>query len=265
MKTRYLLFLLATVALLCSFVDAQTQDKVQAGAAKSGQQPAKPAEARKLRARVVTDLSGFDLLESSKLKKQTQVPGATRGMPRPVALAPRLGKLYGDQPVFSWKLEGKAKGFLFILWNDAQAELFRAEVAGSEYRYPVTAPVLEPGKTYFWTVEVTSAMLGGEPSAPAGFLRLNAAQRAEVEKDLAAAASTDPYQSGLARARVFTNHRLWYDAISAYTDLIAAYPNRAELYEERGMIYAQMETTEPLADNDFAREEELQHGSKAPK
>ena len=156
----------ALLLLFCGFAVSQKQDNAQAPPAKPGQGQAKPAESKKPRARVVTDLSGFDLLESSKLKKQTQVPGGTRGMPRPVALAPRLGKLYGDQPAFSWKLEGKAKNFLFILWNDAQAELFRAEVTGSEYRYPATAPALEPGKTYFWTVEVTSNMFGGEPSAP---------------------------------------------------------------------------------------------------
>lgn len=261
MRIRRLLFLLAAVALLGSFVAAQTQDKAPTGAAKSGQQQAKPAETKKPRARVVTDLSGFDLLESSKLKKQTQVAGATRGMASPVALAPRLGKLYGDQPTFSWKFEGKAKNFLFILQDDAQTELFRAEVSGYEYRYPATAPALQPGKTYFWTVEVASTMFGGEPSAPAGILRLNGAQRAEVEKDLAATASSDEYQAGLARGRAFRDRRLWYDALDAYSGLIARYPERAELYEERGMVYAQLEATKVLADQDFARADELIAGS----
>jgi hypothetical protein len=212
---------------------------------------------------VVTDLSGFDLLESNKGKKQTQVAGATRGMASPVALAPRLGKLYGSQPTFAWTFEGKAKKFLFVLQDDARNELFHAEVTGNEYRYPATAPALEPGKTYFWTVEVSSAMFGGEPSAPAGLLLLNPAQRAEVEKDLAAAASPDPYKAGLARARAFRDRRLWYDAIDSYSALIARYPDRGELYEERGTIYAQLEATKALADQNFARADGLTAGNSS--
>ncbi len=246
------------VLLVCASGFAQKQEKAQAPA-KAGAAQAKPAEAKKPRARVVTDLSGFDLLESGKTRTQTQVAGATRGMARPAALAPRLGKLYGGQPTFSWTFEGKAKNFLFVLQDDARNELFHAEVTGYEYRYPATAPALEPGKTYFWTVEVTSAMLVSEPSALAGFLLLNAAQRAEVEKDLAAAA--DPYQAGLARARAFRNRRLWYDALDAYSGLIARYPDRAELYEERGTIYAQLEATKALAEQDFARADQLTAGS----
>lgn len=264
MKPKRLFAVAGVILLVCASGFAQKQEKAQAPA-KSGPAQAKPAEAKKPRARVVTDLSGFDLLESSKLKKQTQVAGATRGMASPIALAPRLGKLYGDQPTFSWKFEGKAKNFLFVLQDDAQTELFRAEVTGYEYRYPATAPALEPGKTYFWTVEVASAMLGGQPSAAAGLLRLNAAQRAEVEKDLTAAATTDPYQSGLARAKVFTNRRLWHDAIGAYSDLISRYPDRAELYEQRGMLYAQLEATKALAEQDFARADQLGERSASRK
>lgn len=250
-------FLLAAAVLLCGVIPALSQEKAQSSP-KAGAEKAKPAEAKKPRARVVTDLSGFDLLGSSKLKQQTQVAGATRGMASPVALAPRLGKLYGDQPTFSWKFEGKTKNFLFVLQDDAQNEVFRAEVSGSEYRYPASAPALQPGKTYFWTVEVASTMFGGEPSAPAGLLLLNAAQRAELEKDLAAAAAApDSYKSGLARARTFRDRRLWYDAVAAYTDLIGAHPDRAELCEERGTIYAQLDATKTLADQDFARADQL--------
>jgi hypothetical protein len=218
-------------------------------------------------ARVITDLSGFDLLESSKTKAQTQVAGATRGMARPIPLAPRLGKLYGGQPTFAWTFEGKAKNFLFVLQDDARNELFHAEVTGYEYRYPATAPALEPGKTYFWTVEVSSAMFGGEPSAPAGFLVLNPAQRAEVaevdpegerrRKASPLGALAENYQSALARARAFRDRRLWYDALDAYSALIARYPDRAELYEERGTIYAQLEATKTLAERDFARADQL--------
>ena len=57
--------------------------------------------------------------------------------------------------------------------------------------------------------------------------------------------------------QVFTDQRLWYDAIGAYTELIAHSPDRAEAYEKRGMIYAQIAATQPLADADFSRADGL--------
>jgi len=60
-----------------------------------------------------------------------------------------------------------------------------------------------------------------------------------------------------APALFFMRHRVWYDAIASYTDLIARFPARTELYEERGMIYAQLDVTQALADADFAKADEL--------
>ena len=208
--------------------------------------------------RKVPDLSGFDLLEPGKLDRQTIVVGATRGLARPVALAPRLGKLYGAQPLFAWSYEGEKRRFVFVLRDDTQEEIYRAEVDSTEFRYPEDAPALEPGKTYFWAVELSSGIFGSSPSAPAGFLVLSPSQQEEIQQELAQIAGHDTYQAALARARVFTDYRLWYDAIAAYTDLIARYPERAELYEKRGTVYAQLEVTHALADEDFARADQLQ-------
>ena len=82
-------------------------------------------------------------------------------------------------------------------------------------------------------------------------------EQAEIEKALTQSTAKDPYDSGVARAKIFTNHRLWYDTIGAYTDLIAHYPEHAELYEQRGAIYAQLAATKPLADEDFIKADEL--------
>ena len=105
------------------------------------------------RKRVVSNLSGFDLLEPSKSQNQTMVVGGTRGLPSPVALAPRLGKLYGANPKFAWSCEGNVEKFVFVLRDDAETEVFRTETSGTEFRYPSDAPSLQLGKTYFWTVE----------------------------------------------------------------------------------------------------------------
>ncbi len=173
-------------------------------------------------------------------------------------LAPRLGKLYGAHPTFNWSFEDRAhRQFLVIVWDDAQNEVWRADVAGFSYRYPSEAPPLEPDKTYFWTVEPPAGVLGGPPSAPAGLLMLSPEQRTEVEKALQAAQNPDAIREGLARAQVFADARLWYDAVSAYSDLIERFPGTAQLYEARGSVYAQLAATRSLAERDWARADDL--------
>ncbi len=222
----------------------------------------KPAESKSAdttskpkRQRVVSSLAGFDLLEASKTQKQPMVVGATRGLPQAAALAPRLGKVYGLNPALVWSFAGKANKFVLILTDVAQNELFRREVTGTQFQYPAEAPSLEPGKTYFWTVQSPLGMLGETASAPVGFVVVPGAQREEIEKALAQISTADAYEHDLARARVFTDHRLWYDAIAAYSDLIARFPNRAKLFEQRGQIYSQLDVTQTLADRDLARSE----------
>jgi hypothetical protein len=252
-------FIMALVLVLHSSSWAQAQPQTSTPPAKQSKDPAKLREEKPPARppRVVTDLSGFDLLDPSKTKKQTMVAGATRGMPRATALAPKLAKLYGSNPLFRWSYPGKAQKFVFVLMDDSQAELLRTDVSGTEFRYPAAAPQFAPGKTYFWTVEPSTIMLA-EPSSPVGFVAIPAPQRQEMEQRLMAIKSVDAYAAELQRAQVFTDQRLWYDAIGAYTDLIGEYPDRAELYEWRGTIFAQFEATQPLADNDFARAEELE-------
>lgn len=235
--------ILGALALATSLLEGQAQP------AESGKKPRRP--------RVVTNLSGFETLDTSKGKRAAMVAGATRGGRPPVVLAPLLGKSFDTNPVFRWRPDGKADRFVFTLWNDAQDEIHRAEVTGTAYAYPASAPALESGKAYSWAVEVSAELMGGTQSAPAGVLFVSTSTREAIRRDLAAIVDPDPYASALARARAFTRHRVWYDAISAYTELIARYPRSAELFEERGMIYAQLGVTRALADEDFVRAEEL--------
>jgi uncharacterized protein DUF928 len=260
MKGRWKAFWLATALLGFAIATEPSQEPPQSSKPKPDQTTSSHSKkaTKSPRKRVVTDLSGFDLLEPSKLGSQTTVVGATRGLPSPVALAPRLGKLFGTTPEFAWSYEGKAQKFVFVLRDDAEKEVFRTEVSGTGYRYPSDAPSFEAGKTYFWTVEAESGPLSSTPSAPAGILVLAPDQREEVGKKLAQFAG-DSYEAGLARARVFTDFRLWYEALNAYTSLIARYPDRGDLFEQRGTIYAQLDLTQKLAEQDFKRAEELRH------
>lgn len=262
MTTRALFSCVGIFLLASSLLQAQQQGQSKEQKPEQTKQAEKDKEAKRpRRKRVITDLSGFDLLESDKLKKQTMVVGATRGVHRPVALAPRLGKVYGANPIFDWSFQGESMSFIFILRDDSQEEIIHAEVAGTSFTYPADAPALTPGRTYFWTVQVSSSLRSAE-SAPAGFLVASDRQREEIEREFSQVGGEDPYEFDLARARVLTDHRLWYDTIKAYTDLTAQYPDRAELFEERGMVYAQLAVTQGLARKDFTRADKLQHGAR---
>ena len=213
-------------------------------------------EEKTRRKRVVSDLSGFDLLDQGKVKKESMVVGATRGFTPPVLLAPRLGRVYGQRPLFEWADESRPAGFVFALTDESQEELFRAETAQPQWAYPADAPRLEPGRTYFWTVQASSGLFTS-PSAPAGLLVVSGTQRQEIDRALAAVAATDPYEQARAKVRVFTDHRLWYDAVAACSDLIARFPDRPEAYEDRATIYAQLDATQARAEADFAKAEAL--------
>jgi Domain of Unknown Function (DUF928) len=207
---------------------------------------------------VVADLSGFDLLPPAKLRRQPTVAAATRDLPEPFSLAPRLAKLYGTNPLFVWNNNGQEQRLEFVLWNATKEEVFRVSVTGTSYRYPErTAPRLQAGQTYLWTVEAVSPLLGTSLSAPAGFVVVSAKEAEEIKARLTQIHANDAYEAELARARILTDHRLWYDVVAAYTDLIARYPDRAELYDERGTIYTQIGVTRTLADQDFSRADDL--------
>lgn len=225
--------------------------------------PALPAWAQadrsqspKKRQRVVSDLSGFELLDEAKLKSKPVVAGATRGglfSPKPpVALAPYLARVYSAEPVFLWASESPR--FAFVLIDASGAEVHRATVDGTRYAWPARAPKLQPGRTYAWSVTPEG---GDEASAAVEVLVADAAVRAKVDKALSAAAGADAYAKAVARARVFTDNRLWYDAVAAWAEAIALDPKRPEAWEGRGNVFAQIPATRSLSDQDFARADEL--------
>jgi hypothetical protein len=252
---RRLLFLIALLCFCGLFViaapAAQVPSPSTAAAKSTAAAPAK-------RQRVVTVLSGFDLLDKDALKKQTMAAGASRGEGAvPVALAPHLGKVYDTAPEFCWNDTGGGGSYVLTVWDDAQHVVFRTEVKGYRFRYPASAPKLEPGKTYFWTVETPPSMSGNQQSTPVGFEVVAGEQRTEVEQKLASIKDSDAYAADLAKARIYTDARLWYDAVGAYTRLMQKYPARAELYDARGTLFAQLPVTQGDADADFAQAEHL--------
>ena len=219
--------------------------------------PAPPPEDGKprKRQRVVSDLSGFELLDEARLADKPMVAGATRvlGAKPPVILAPRLAKIHGASPVFSWRHDGTR--FSFVVWDDAGNEVHAAEVDGHSYAWPPAAPRLAEGATYLWSVKAASP--AAAPSATAGVVVVSPAERRRIDEALAAASAGDAYAAGLARAQDFVDGRVWYDAVAVYSDLAARFPERPEAWERRGTLFAQIPALAAFAEADFARAEAL--------
>jgi hypothetical protein len=197
------------------------------------------------------DLSGFDLSDE-KAKKMSTMFGGSRGASFPSATlyAPKLAKFYGGAALFQWDSEGKNDGYVLLITDEDETQIVKQPVKDTHYELPAGQSKLRAGEIYYWRVQVLPATTAGDPL---GIKVVSAAERQAIDKALAAAHGADAYQTGLARANVFTDHRVWFDAIGAYTELIAKYPDRAELYEQRGRIYAQVDATTKLADADVAR------------
>jgi len=247
---------------------AQQPPPSSATAPTSNQEQPKPAAAgdsgataKTTRTRVVTSLAGFDLTDTKKLAGQPMVVGATRGEHPLVPLAPHLGKLYGSLPAFAWSYDDTAAKFTFVISDESNTDIFRTEVSGTQFRYPANAPALQDGKIYFWSVSTPTSLVSSAASYPAGIQVVTAAERQEIDKKLAEIPG-NRFAAGVARARVFTDARLWYDAIDAYNDLIERFPNRADFYESRGTIYAQLTSTQSLADDDLSRAERMRAEKK---
>ena len=253
---------LAALFLLLPFVlGAQQPPAASAPASRPAASGNSDAAAKNNHTRVVTNLAGFDLTDTKRLAGQPMVVGATRGSGAVVPLAPHLGKLYGAHPTFAWSYDDAAAKFSFVITDEADVEIFRAEVSGTRFRYPANAPTLQDGKTYFWTVSSPTSLVSSASSFPSGILVVTTEERREIGKTLAAI-SAETYESGVARAQVLTDARLWYDAIDAYSALIERFPDRAELYERRGTIYAQLTSTQSLAEEDLSRAERMRAEKK---
>jgi uncharacterized protein DUF928 len=225
---------------------------------KPPQPTAKDAPKTPPKKRLVADLSGFEMSDPSRTKKQRAILGATRGGASrpPIPLAPYLAKFYGSAPLFAWLYPGRTEGFEIVLRDDDDNVILSQQVSAAEFR--LKDAHFQPEKTYYWSVRPFPSLLASAYSQAAGFVVVADSERQQIKKELAAFSPAYTYQATIARARVLVNHRLWYDAIGAYSDLIEQFPERAELYEERGTVYAQIEATKAQADADFARADELQ-------
>lgn len=228
-------------------------------------QSAKPAPATtqkesKRRTRVVTKLDGFELAKTAVIDKQTTVAAASRGSKTPLPIGPRLAKVYSPEPVLAWDVDGAADtSFTVRLYNEDEEAVAETTVTGRSYRYGSIGPSLRPGQTYHWTIEV--AGMPQSRSEMAGLSMVEAEARAGIAARLAAVPADDT-SGALARARMFVEARLWYDALAAYDAAIAASPDSADAHEGRGELLAQLPALRALADAAFEKADALRRGGR---
>jgi Domain of Unknown Function (DUF928) len=212
--------------------------------------------------RVRVELKGFELDKTqAAAASSTQIGGGSRGIGGTTTLlAPRIGRTFTAHPTFRWSHSTQAQNFIFQLYDEAGAVLFKARVDGLEYHYPENAPELRPGAMYRWNVRPEVA-LWGDSSETFRFVRVTENEIKEIA-DALQPVGTDSKEQLEQRARILADHRVWFDALAAYNDLITKNPDDPELHEKRGAIYDQLPGTRALGEEDFAVAEQLRSKSK---
>ena len=245
MKVSAILRIAGEAALCLGVLSLVTSANGQSTAGSTSGQPTPPAPRP---ARVKLD--GFDLSQGAQAKHSAnQIGGASRGIGAVKLFAPEKGLAYSLHPTFQWSGTPDTK-YTLKLENLSDHTSFEASVEDTSFTYPETAPALKPGQTYSWSVQPEIDMMGGGSDA-ALIVIAGGAERDAIASALAAITQTGE-AGDRARAQVYFDKRVWYDAAQAYSILIAAHPGDAELHRMRGTLYDQVPATEKLAEQDFA-------------
>ena len=241
------------LGLIAGFAQTQAYQTTKSGSSAQSDKTQHNPTPKRVRAK----LDGFDLAPRPVNGGDTQIGGASRGLGTPTTLlAPNEGKSYSLLPLFQWSNSNRnIKAYNFQLLDAAGQLLYETRVNGTSFTYPTDAPGLKPGSSYTWTVQPSTGLLGG-PAEPVQIDFLGDSERTQIESALAKVSGVGQ-QKSLAEAAVFVDHRLWYDAVQRYSELIDAHPEDGSLYQERATIYAQLPQTTAAADQD------LNHGAKS--
>lgn len=216
------------------------------------------ASARPVRVRAKLD--GFDLTPKpgaptsamgAPPQRPNQIGGASRSLGAVTLYAPTMGKAYALTPTFFWRTDDPQGEFTFKITQPASGSdaVYETKVMGGHFTYPADAPALQAGSTYVWTVQPVVDMLGGPVSASIVIIGGN--EREAVAAALAKAQAAS--DAAAAQAKVYTDMRLWFDAVAAYSNLIESHPDRTDLYQARADLYDQLPSTTALADADVAK------------
>jgi hypothetical protein len=199
--------------------------------------------------RAQAQLTGFDLAPDKA--SANQIGGASRSVSngRIVLSAPHKGRVYSLRPFFWWQGDANA-AYTFHIQDVSGQVTWTRSVTGLTLTWPPDAPALTPGGTYLWRVTPESSLLAPPPPA-AMIVVLADAERSEIQAALAQAQGSG-VDAGIAQAKIYFDHRLWYDVVMEYDSLIAQYPGESRLYDLRGGVYDQLPATQVLADADYS-------------
>jgi hypothetical protein len=173
-------------------------------------------------------------------KPPTYVPLAVRGGKQPpVLLAPRNTKLITDAPVLQWMGMERQPGTVRVY--GPQGVIWSAEnVALTQIKYPATAPRLQPGVEYAWTIEKQ-----GVAVEKARFELIAPAMAKTVEEDLASVQKTSGFShttAALLQGGIYVSRELFYDARNVLMEAIKRDPDEptlhfllADVYEKTGL------------------------------
>jgi hypothetical protein len=242
------------IAVLLATVPLGGSTLLPAAVGQNTPAPAPPTTAQNNNAnhprRAQAKLDDFDL--APEKASANQIGGASRSVGsggKLVLYAPHKGLVYSLRPSFWWQGDATA-AYRFHIQDVTGQFSWDRPVTGVSLAYPADAPPLAPGTTYLWRVIPDSPLLG--PPPPAAMIVVMAdADRSQLD----AAASQfqgSGIDAGMARARLYFDHRLWYDAVMEYNGLITQYPDQAQLYPLRGAVYDQLPVTQALADADYS-------------
>lgn len=211
--------------------------------------PAAPTPPKVVRVRAKLD--GFDIAPTSG-KAPNQIGGASRDLGVLTLYAPKLGKAYTLTPTFYWSAGDDKAEFTFKLsaMSTQQSALYVKKVTGGKFTYPADAPALKPSETYIWSVQPENDMMGS--IATASVLIVGGPNRTSVDTALAAI-KIPAGESSPEAAKVYLDNRLWFDAVTEYSNLIEKHPDVKQYYRDRAMVYDQLMETQELADADSTK------------
>lgn len=235
MNCRIAILVLALIFPACALAQSETQTE-----------PKKPPRRPAPRIKVGT----FELSQKAAPLTAGTTVGATRNIAAVsmAPLAPRLGKTYSLTPRLYWRMPAFLNRVTVRVF-DAQMNRFDWQVTGNEFQIPASELTLEPGSTYGWQLESPV----GHLSERHEFVVIGGAEREEVEQQLAQIGPPDTPERRRARAHLFAELGLWYDAIEVYTSLIQEFPNQIEYYQERAQVLAQLPATQPESERDLQK------------
>jgi hypothetical protein len=200
--------------------------------------------------RAQAQLAGFDLAPDKASANQIGGASRTLGAGKLVLCAPHKGRVYSLQPSFWWQGDPSAS-YTFHIQDITGQYSWDRPVTGLSLPWPSDAPPLAAGGTYLWRVTPNSDLLG--PAPPAAMIVVVAdPDRSQLDAAVSAVPGSG-VDAGIARAKIYFDHRLWYDTVMEYDALIAQYPGESRLYGLRGAVYDQLPVTQPLADADYSR------------